>query len=71
MIRYILFAGQSYYAKGGANDYAERYDTLDESIAKGEELIAKSQWSEDWYHVFDVETGKIVAKTEYQAYGNN
>lgn len=51
--RYLLFAGLSYYPKGGWGDFAGSFDTLTEALA-----IRRGA---DWWHVIDSQTGKIVA----------
>ena len=53
MKRYLLFAGQNYYALGGAEDYVDSFDSL---------IAAKEKWLvlDDWYNIFDTRTGKQV-----------
>lgn len=76
MKRYMLFAGDSYYAKGGMQDFIGTYDTLAEALLKSEgcweycSVQEKEFWYEwDWYHVYDSHYGVIVSGTRYQAHG--
>lgn len=56
MERYILFGGDQYYPSGGVGDMQGAYSTVDEAVedSGGEDGY-------DWWHVFDVETRKVVA----------
>jgi hypothetical protein len=63
MKRYLLFAGPEYYASGGFHDFADSFATQLEARQAAESM------SVDWWHVFDVETRKIVLWGEGHAYG--
>lgn len=66
--RYLLFSGETYYARGGWHDGATRFNTLEAACETGEQRIAEP-CSHDWWHVVDLETGKIIAKSAEQAHG--
>ncbi len=78
-MRYLIFAGQRYYAQGGGYDL--RMDAAILRTAKGlaEELIGKPipdpddddwDWGEyEWSHVLDIHTGKICATYGHEPYG--
>ncbi len=61
--RYILFAGDTYYAEGGALDFhsSGTEDQLTELIAKGIERTMKDEDDLRWFHVYDVKINKVVA----------
>lgn len=55
--RYLLFVGMYDEPRGGANDFAQSFSTIDE--AKGH----YSEMGEDrlgWAHIFDIQELKIV-----------
>ena len=58
MKRYLLFAGQSYYANGGWADWKGTFDTLEEAVAHLTKLDI------DWFHVIDIQTLKAVKFVE-------
>lgn len=71
-MKYLLFGGEFYYAKGGFHDFIISSDdlgTLIEPARKTAEDTVCHFESLDWWHIVDSETGKIVAGTESQAYG--
>lgn len=62
-MRYILFAGETYYASGGAHDYMGQ---------SNEEMELRNYPSLDifdWWHILDTETGLISSRSESQAHG--
>lgn len=61
-MKYLLFGGDAFYACGGWADFLGKFDSIHAARAEG---IGKNP---DWWHVVDVETGKIVA-AEGRAYG--
>ena len=64
-MRYLLFGGVFYYAKGGANDFlgcANEVDSLTESEVLKDYRI-------DWWHIFDTKTREIIAGSQTQAHG--
>lgn len=58
MKRFWLFSGDYYYPQGGMRDFIESFDTKEE--AKELYLKIKTEWSYQWYHIFDLETGEWV-----------
>lgn len=62
MYRYLVFGGDIYYASGGINDFIGSYDTLDAAI---EAALKKD---DDWYHIFDSETKKVVDSSYNKPY---
>lgn len=69
MYRFILFAGETYYARGGAHDRIDSFGSLVEAKSYGEALLADNSRYFDWFHVLDIGTSSIVAKSETQALG--
>lgn len=69
MSRFILFAGETYYARGGAHDRIDSFGSPVEAEAYGRALLAYNSRYFDWYHVFDIGTSTIVAKSDTQALG--
>lgn len=39
MKRYLLFGGNQYYPRGGAWDFVESHDTIDDAEAAGDKMI--------------------------------
>ncbi len=64
MKEYILFAGDSYYAKGGWHDFIGMHKSLDLALQ-----VAYTLRDKDWWHIVDVETAEVVRKSECQAWG--
>jgi hypothetical protein len=54
MKRYLVFEGYNYYPCGGGDDFASAFDSLEEAKQ------ATDASEEDWAHVWDNETQKIV-----------
>lgn len=69
MARFLLFAGETYYARGRAHDLIDGFGSQDEAEAYGKALLSDDSWYFDWYHVFDIGTSTIVAKSDTQAHG--
>lgn len=72
MRRYLVFAGESYYPRGGWGDFRSDWNKLDFAIEAGTALLqnqidsmfgTKANIScddqADWFHITDTETGKI------------
>ena len=55
MKRYLCFAGYSYYSEGGFLDCCGSASTKIKAV----EICLKKE--QDWWHVVDTKTGKIVA----------
>jgi hypothetical protein len=66
MKRFMLFAGDTYYACGGANDHQGSYDDLYEAIAAGQKELADG--TVDWWHVYDKDEDVIADSSDSQAY---
>lgn len=55
MKRFLLFCGMQYYPSGGWNDLRDKgYDTLEEA------LKAAANRNADWWHIVDLNEGRIV-----------
>ena len=67
-MRYLLFSGEEYYPKGGAHDFVRASDDINElkELGGGGMEIDRSA---DWWHVFDTQHKKIVAKSDNQGFG--
>jgi len=59
MKKILLFAGYRYYPKGGWEDFKGDFDTYQEALIEGEELL-NDGLGKDWYHVVDTENGNIL-----------
>lgn len=63
MKRFILFAGRKYYALGGWKDFESSYDTLEQAIAVGRDILGKvtdsdrrlGKQADRWFHVVDIQ----------------
>ena len=73
MKRYMLFAGETYYGRGGVHDLIKSNDDLEFLTDQAKNLegnyILDSRHIQ-WWHIYDTETEKIVAATSSQAYPN-
>jgi len=49
---FLLFAGDTYYPVGGMDDCQGSFDTL-------EEAKLAAQHNPDWWHILDLNTGKV------------
>tara|TARA_R110000803_G_scaffold106150_1_gene174273 strand:+ start:583 stop:864 length:282 start_codon:yes stop_codon:yes gene_type:complete len=70
----LLFGGIEFYARGGFNDFIGAYHTEQEALFAKNELEDRSGFplfgdKLDWWHIFDIRTGRIVAGSREQAYG--
>lgn len=63
-MRYILFGGDFYYAKGGYHDIVSCGEGLGELEQK-----ANNNEDLDWWHIYDTSTGNIVKASKFQAHG--
>lgn len=55
-MRYLLFAGYSFYARGGIKDLKDTSGELADLIAVTE---AREEYAE-WWHIFDVQSRRVV-----------
>jgi len=53
-MRYLLFAGYTYYPSGGWGDYRGSFETVEEAVARFEKDKKENWW--DWYHIVDSQT---------------
>ena len=67
--RYCVFAGADYYPSGGWHDFRASRDTLEEAVQAAEALMEDEFLQCSWYHVFDMDQRRVVAKSQYQGYG--
>lgn len=58
MNRYALFMYPQYYPSGGWGDYAGSFDTPENAMTVWEER--KQEYEYDFYHIIDLNTGKVV-----------
>ncbi len=59
MLRFLVFAGSNYYPVGGWEDRQGSFNSLAEAIASAK-MVAKREF-DGWWHVVDIQEGKIVA----------
>lgn len=68
-MKYHLFAGEIYYARGGSHDHITSSNNLQELIDKGEELLTcnRHTFNCEWYHIVD-DNMDIVHQSKEQAH---
>jgi hypothetical protein len=64
-MKYLLFAGTEYYAKGGVLDLQKSSDSIEELVKFFYDKQDKNLW--DWYQITDTDLN-IVRQTEKQAH---
>ena len=64
-MKYILFAGAEYYARGGVLDYQKSSDSIEELVSYFYDSQDEKHW--DWYQITDTNLD-IVRLTEKQAH---
>ncbi len=76
MKRYLLFAGGTYYAGGGMNDFIGSFDEVPtlEFVSdfncklNGELILSKKSWDEgepetiQWYQIYDTKTEDMIQR---------
>ena len=62
MKRFLLFAGDSYYPEGGANDFKCSFETVSDEIEAHDPNEFK--YNGGWANIFDLEEEVIVKKFE-------
>lgn len=67
MKRYILFAGDRYYARGGAHDIIDFFDTLEEALTAFQYHIDTNR-DYDWFHIYDLQDRVIAHQSLDQAF---
>lgn len=70
MKRFLLFAGETYYALGGMNDFQGCADTIAEAKLYFDNHGNGGFRDWDWFQIVDSETLAVVLQSESQAYGN-
>lgn len=63
--RYLLFTGHHYDALGGAHDLKRDFIRWESAMAAGKMMEGRESRGCDWWHVFDTETGKVIAHSGY------
>jgi hypothetical protein len=64
-MKYLLFAGMEYYARGGVLDYQKSSNSIDELVSYFYDHEDQNHW--DWYQITDTNLD-IVRLTEKQAH---
>ena len=64
-MKYLLFAGMQYYARGGVLDYQKSSDSIDELVSYFYDNEDAKYW--DWYQITDTNLN-IIRQTEKQAH---
>jgi hypothetical protein len=64
-MKYLLFAGMEYYARGGVLDYQKSSDSIEELVSYFYDNEDQNHW--DWYQITDKNLN-IVRQTEKQAH---
>jgi hypothetical protein len=63
-VKFLAFAGKSYYADGGWNDLVGSFDTLEAAknaaIIRAGKLLGSDGACEPWWHVVDLESLDLV-----------
>lgn len=60
MKRYLLFAGDYRYPKGGWNDFVDSYDSTEEARASERLSPGPPREGPDWWEIIDSQTGVKV-----------
>ena len=71
MKRYLVFAGQHYYANNGWYDWRGSAATLEEAQTLVDICRAYDQGWLDWWQIVDLETETIIAKGRYKDWGGS
>jgi len=80
MKRYLLFGGDCYYAVGGMHDALKACDTIEQAVAESNSRYPVHDDSGnieshvpryEWWHILDMETGRVVKCGGYKPYGAN
>ena len=64
-MKYLLFAGMEYYARGGVLDYQKSSDSIEELVSYFYDSQDEKHW--DWYQITNTNLD-IVRLTEKQAH---
>lgn len=60
MNQFLLFAGASYYASGGWDDFVDSFDNVEEARDYVEVAAKERPHDYDWHHIVDSNTGEMV-----------
>lgn len=60
--RFMLFAGECYYPKGGIDDLVSSFNTLEEAC----DAVKENNGHVEWAHIYDRETREVVKIYEYK-----
>lgn len=72
MKRYLLFSSQTYYSKGGWNDFCESFDSVKDAANKALSLLDDPDiYANDWAHVVDYVTASKILKIGSPALGGS
>lgn len=64
---YFLFAGETYYPRGGMDDLVGVFPTIEEAVQRGENPEPDYDGyrpTYDWYHIATMVDGKLVVVVE-------
>lgn len=59
-MKYMLFAGSTYYARGGMNDYYGLFNTVEEAVANVDNIKLDYHETPDWYQVVNAASLEVV-----------
>lgn len=66
MKRFLLFFVESYYPRGGWDDFKKDYDTLEEAHAAGKAYVDSDTYcGRDTYHIVDTNNLQFSGKSEW------
>jgi len=63
---FILMGGTCCYALGGFRDYIGSFATLEDATSAA--AVESDEGDAEWWHVWSLADGKIVARSETEAY---
>ena len=66
MKNFILFGGETWYAKGGIHDKIDIFKDKQSAIDEGIRLLKIDKI--DWYHVYDISYDDIIDRSIDQAF---
>lgn len=59
-MRYLGFAGDSYYPEGGFEDFIGFFDSIDKFNLAVEDKARKGRNKCDWWHLIDANTAEVI-----------
>lgn len=75
MQRFMLFAGECFYASGGFHDWVGSFETLEDAVRCAESKVKLYIGSDvesdafEWWHIFDQKQQIVVRHSPQQAFG--